>query len=65
MDAIRQYAKNPMIVGIVVSSLVAATQVKEASTTGRFSYIQSGGSLYINNLSDSRGSSAVFALPQA
>ncbi|MBN1949929.1 MAG: hypothetical protein JW801_01920, partial [Bacteroidales bacterium] len=44
---------------------VTTTQVKEASTTGRFSYIQSGGTLHINNLSDSRGSSAVFALPQS
>lgn len=44
---------------------IYTTQVKEANTTGRFSYIQSGGALYINNLSDSRGSSAVFALPQS
>lgn len=49
---------------ILEGGTVTTTQVKEANTTGRFSYIQSGGSLYINNLSDSRGSSAVFALPQ-
>lgn len=50
---------------VLEGGTVTTTQVKEASTTGRFSYIQSGGTLYINNLSDSRASSAVFALPQA
>ncbi|UCH13053.1 MAG: hypothetical protein JSV22_08025, partial [Bacteroidales bacterium] len=50
---------------VLEGGTVTTTQVKEASTTGRFSYIQSGGTLYINNLSDSRGSSAVFALPQS
>ena len=49
---------------ILQGGTVTTTQVKQASATGRFSYIQSGGILYINNLSDSRGSSAVFALPQ-
>ncbi len=49
---------------VLEGGTVTTTQVKQANTNGRFSYIQSGGTLNINNLSDSRGSSAVFALPQ-
>jgi len=44
---------------------IYTTQVKEADPTGRFSYIQTGGLLHINAVSDSRTQSAVFALPQS
>ncbi len=50
---------------IITGGEIYTTQLKQADASGMFSYIQSGGSLYINSLSDSRGSSAVFALPNA
>lgn len=50
---------------LIEGGTVSTTQVKQASASGRFSYIQTGGTLNINALSDSRGSSAVFALPHA
>ena len=50
---------------VISGGEIYTTQLKQADASGRFSYIQSGGSVYINALSDSRGSSAVFALPNA
>src|SRR5690554_1715599 len=44
---------------------VYTTQLKQADESGQFNYIQSGGKLVINALSDSRDDSGVFALPQA
>lgn len=44
---------------------IYSTQLKQDNSTGRFTYIQTGGNFYLNGLSDSRNSSAVFALPDA
>jgi hypothetical protein len=48
---------------MIEGGTIYTTQVKQADAGGRFNYIQSGGLLHINHLSDSRASSAVFALP--
>jgi len=50
---------------VLTGGAIYTTQLKQDDPNGRISYIQSGGSLYINNLSDSRGSSAVFGLANA
>ncbi|MBN2166753.1 MAG: hypothetical protein JW717_10790, partial [Marinilabiliaceae bacterium] len=43
---------------------VYTTQLKEANASGQFRYIQSDGTMHINALSNSRNTSAIFALPQ-
>ncbi|WP_430810427.1 MULTISPECIES: T9SS type A sorting domain-containing protein [unclassified Carboxylicivirga] len=42
---------------------VYATQLKQGDASGKFSYIQSGGTMHLNALADGRGISAIFALP--
>ncbi|SMO72710.1 hypothetical protein SAMN06265379_1061, partial [Saccharicrinis carchari] len=42
---------------------VYTTQLKQSDASGKFNYIQSGGTMHINSLADGRGSSAIFALP--
>jgi archaellum component FlaF (FlaF/FlaG flagellin family) len=44
---------------------VYTTQLKQDNASGKFNYIQSGGTFHINSLSDGRGVSAIFALPGA
>jgi hypothetical protein len=50
---------------VLTGGNIYTTQLKRADADGRLAYIQTGGSFYITALSDSRGSSAVFALPDA
>ena len=50
---------------LIEGGTVNTTQVKQADVNGRVTYHQTGGSLRITGSSDSRGSSAVFALPNA
>ncbi len=50
---------------LIEGGTVNTTQVKQADINGRVTYHQTGGSLRITGFSDSRGSSAVFALPTA
>ncbi len=50
---------------IITGGDIYTTQLKQADANGRLAYIQTGGNFYITALSDSRGSSAVFALPNA
>ncbi|PLX18864.1 MAG: hypothetical protein C0597_05795 [Marinilabiliales bacterium] len=50
---------------ILTAGNIYTTQLKRADANGRLAYIQTGGNFYITALSDSRGSSAVFALPDA
>ncbi len=50
---------------LIEGGTVNTTQVKQADINGRVTYHQTGGSLRITGYSDSRGSSAVFALPTA
>jgi hypothetical protein len=50
---------------ILTGGNIYTTQLKRADANGRLAYIQTGGNFYITALSDSRGSSAVFALPDA
>ncbi|MBN2480207.1 MAG: hypothetical protein JXB19_00580 [Bacteroidales bacterium] len=48
---------------LIEGGTVYTTQVKQADVNGRVTYHQTGGSLRITGYSDSRGQSAVFALP--
>jgi hypothetical protein len=48
---------------LIEGGTVNTTQVKQADINGRVTYHQTGGSLRITGYSDSRNSSAVFALP--
>lgn len=61
------YFSNPETPGTLLleGGTIYTTQLKQANTGGKFNYIQTGGLFYINALSDSRGSSAVFALPES
>lgn len=54
---------SPGMLLIDGTGVVNTTQLKSGNDSGRFSYIQRGGVLNINAVSDSRVSSAVFALP--
>ncbi|MBN2214140.1 MAG: hypothetical protein JW723_07840 [Bacteroidales bacterium] len=50
---------------VITGGSIYTTHLRQAVSSERFSYIQSGGSLYINALSNCRDSCAVFALPEA
>lgn len=56
---------SPGVLQIEDTGTIFTTQLKQANGSGKFCYFQSGGQLYISALSDSRISSAVFALPQS
>ena len=50
---------------IITGGEIYTTHLRQSNASERFSYIQTGGILYINALSNSRDSCAVFALPEA
>jgi hypothetical protein len=49
---------------VITGGEILTTHLRQAGASERFSYIQTGGSLYINTLSNCRDSCAVFALPE-